>query len=183
MRVAVPMRGFALREPSIIYVQQSGYFPRDEFTRAHEVMELFAPPDIRAASSESKERFCDKGAAALLLPRRQFLFSLHATGWDLPKLKRRWPWSSWATIASRLHDLVPGVSASSWVENRREWGRYPEGAGVPALVALRSAEEDAVLELYRGRGVAVARRSSTLARAWRLTARGKRVAIAVCKRD
>jgi hypothetical protein len=173
-------RGVASPEERAILYKPSGYGPRDEFTIAHELMELHLPRTILDLDARVKEKFCNRGAAALLLPQQQFLFSLHGTGWDLPELRRRWPWASWGAIATRLVDLVPGVSASTWVNGRREWWRYQS---IPERQAF-GAELDAMelLGRERHRGRAVARRSSAKAFAWRLTARdGRRVAVTVAR--
>ena len=172
-------RGVASPEERAILYQPSGYRPRDEFTIAHELMELHLPRSILDLDPRVKEKFCNRGAAALLLPQQQFLFSLHGSGWELPELRRRWPWASWGAIATRLVDLVPGVSASTWVNGRRQWWRY---ARIPETETF-GAEEQAMVELGREqRGRVVVRRSSAKAYAWRLTARdGRRVAVTVAR--
>jgi IrrE N-terminal-like domain len=171
------LAGVAVRSAHAVLLSPSGYAPRDEFTLAHELMELYLPSQWRRALPEKlKERACDRGAAALLLPRQQFLFSLHGTGWDLPALRRRWPTASWGAIAARLVDLVPGVSACTWVDHRRASWRYDPAlelhhVGAAELIAVEQAQR-------HGRAVVVRRRLR--ARAWRLVARqGRKVTLAV----
>ena len=134
---------------------------------------------LRLLHPEEKERVCNRGAAALLLPKQQFLFSLHGAAWELPELRRRWPWASWGAIATRLVDLVPGVAASTWVNGRRQWWRYQQ---VPETQTA-GAEHQAMRELgQEHRGRVVVRRSSAKAFAWRLTARdGRRVVVTVAR--
>lgn len=170
------VRGAASAEERLIVYSPSGYAPRDEFTIAHELMELHVPAPVAQLGAAVREQFCDRGAAALILPRQQFLFSLHGVGFELPALRRRWPLASWGAIAARLVDLVPRVSACTWVGEHRESWRYD-----PTLELHHAgAAELAAVEQAQVRGWAVVVRRRLRARAWRLVARqGRRVTLAV----
>jgi len=181
-RLPAGARGFALRQDRTVIIHPSGYPPREQFSLAHELIEINIPSGW-LMRDEVLDKFCDRGAAALLLPSAEFLCSLHGTGWDLAELRRRWPWASWALIASRLQDLVEGASAATWVNGAREWWRFPHDSSVAELLEVEGAERAAVDQVFLGRGAAIVQRRRVRARAWRLSAKGKRVAIAVCRRE
>lgn len=82
------MEGFTDHELGIIYVNQRYSEERQRFTVAHELIEMLysacrESPEwaqsIFAANSIPKERLCNKGAAALLLPQRSMRIFLSET--------------------------------------------------------------------------------------------------------
>ena len=89
-----------------IFVAPSGYRPRDEFTIAHELMELHIPRSVLELPRATKERFCDRGAAALLLPRGAFLRSLTQHGWEIEQQRQRWPLVSGRVIEARIYECA-----------------------------------------------------------------------------
>lgn len=98
--------GLALRAERAILYGPSGYAPRDEFTVAHEIMELHIPRAVLDLPKEIKERFCDQGAAALLLPRLDFLRSIARHGNNVRALREEWPRVSGQCIKARLVECL-----------------------------------------------------------------------------
>jgi hypothetical protein len=182
-RIYLPgVRGAASPEERLIVFTPSGYPPRDEFTVAHELMELHMPTPVAQLQPAERERFCDRGAAALLLPRQQFLFTSRVARGELPELRRRWPWASWGAIASRFVDLVPGTAAATWVNGERDWWRYDDRLPVQAFVLAEIAAHDQVQDDRRAHALVL--RDRARARAWRLVARqGRKVTLTVTKTE
>ena len=159
--------GMAIRERRAILLSPTGYAARDEFTLAHELMELHIPQSwIDEMPRATKEELCDRGAAALLLPKASFRASIDDLGLDLPRLRRRWRNASWATIARRLVDVGVAASIANWESLELAW-RY---GGEP-----HHDEELALAEVYAGRG----RASVGAVRAWRLGGSGLGRAVSV----
>jgi hypothetical protein len=170
------VRAISFRSESLILLRPSGYRPRDEFSIAHELLELYGPwsPEVPAAT---KELLCDRGAAALLLPSDEFLKSARAERFDLAVLRRRWPLASWGALSCRISDLVPGAVSSTWVNGRRRGARSAHED--PGVAALEREAHHAAL----ARGHQSVRRGSLRAAAWRLTTRnGRSVVVAVSGR-
>jgi Zn-dependent peptidase ImmA (M78 family) len=80
--------GFNDHQQGIIWVNQHHSEERQRFTFAHELMEMLfcaceESPEreisVFAIMSDQKERLCNKGAAALLIPRRSLLTHLSGT--------------------------------------------------------------------------------------------------------
>lgn len=156
-----------------IFVARSSYQPRNEFSQAHEIAELYLPRVLRETlPGHMKETFCNRVAAALLLPRQQFLFSLHGVGWDLAELRKRWPWASWGALSSRIADLVPGVAACTWLGATRASWHVGTGVSIPEIVSAETAAADLALVGRRPR--VVVQRGSAVALAWRLVAKRNR---------
>jgi Zn-dependent peptidase ImmA (M78 family) len=177
-----PMRGLngaALRSVRAILVSPSGYTPRDEFTLAHELAELHLPQSWRDSMGDAmKEAACNWIASALLLPAGPFRYWLQEVDWNLPKARRRWPNASYEVVATRAVVLVPGTSASSWVNGRRAWWRgVRPGADVRAMVRA----EYQALRIAQQRGAARVERFGVKAHAWHLTAPAKSVALTICR--
>lgn len=181
VRGALPagLRGTSIRGEPLIVVRPECYRPREEFAVGHELLELHLPRCLLdVLEQEAKERVCNRGAAALLLPRQPFMSSLAAARWDLAELRRRLPWASWAAIATRIVDLVPGAAAATWVNGTREWWRFTEGVN---LGDVAGAEHEAAREAGR-HGYSVVRVRGVRARAWRLVARqGRRVTLTIAE--
>lgn len=147
-----------------------GYVPRHEATIAHELVEAHTPKTLQ---DREHERFCDRGGAALLLPSRQFLQSLFASGFDVAALRQReWPWASWEALVRRASDLLPGASSAAWVDARVKW-RSPSGEPL-------QLELDAVQASKRhGRGLLASR--AHVCAAWSLVPTGARFrAVSIC---
>jgi hypothetical protein len=106
MRMPTGTIGACCREEWSIVFEPTGYQPRDEFTIAHEIMELFAPRSVLELPREVKERFCDLGAAALLLPRAAFLRTLELYGWNVDDQRRVWPRVSAKVITARIDEVL-----------------------------------------------------------------------------
>lgn len=140
-----------------ILVSPSGYRPRDELTVAHELAELALEDKVHGPNHE---RFCQRVAAAIILPRSVFVSSVIDCAWDLSALRRRWRYASWETIALRMADLLPGVTASKWVDGEAKWPRHPSDA------------ERQAAEIARSRGKGVARLPDAVGMAWRLPRNG-----------
>lgn len=147
-------------------ISPSGYNARDEFTLAHELVELHCPAAWRELPRERKEAMCDRGAAALLLPAAAFRVSIDQHGLDLPQLRRQWRHASWATIARRLVDVGAASTIASWESLELAW-RYGADA--------HPDEEHALAEVYAGRG----RAEIGAVRAWRLGGAGLGRAVSV----
>lgn len=151
--------GFHIPGTRTLYLSPQPYEPRNQFTLFHELAEARRPPWIPA---EWKEKWCDRAAAALLLPRTAFTTSLVACRWDLAALRRRWRHASYEAIASRIVDVMPGVSMSTWRDELRRYRRGEAGA------ELEQAEYVALAQAYAGRGMAIVRTPDAAAVAWRL---------------
>ena len=165
----IPVRGLATRNAagSHIVLVASGYLARDEFTIAHELMELHIPRDWRTyLPNDLKEGMCDRGAAALLLPTAPFRASVDELAGELPALRRHWRNASWDVIARRLVDVGLASTAAAWDSLELSW-RYG-GAG-------HSSEEEALGHVYSGRGAA----QVGGVRAWRLGGAGLGRAVSV----
>jgi len=158
--------GFAARHIRTVVVSPSGYSARDEFTVAHELIEIHAPQSWHELPRERKEAMCDRGAAALLLPAAAFRATIDELGLDLPRLRRRWRHASWGTIGRRLVDVGAASTIANWSDLELAW-RYGAGA--------HPDEEHALAEVYAGRGRAQVGAVS----AWRLGGAGLGRAVSV----
>lgn len=164
----LPTEGLALRDAGTIVVSPTGYLARDEFTLAHELIEMVLPREWRLAlQPERKEALVDFGAAALLLPRGPFLSSVVEEGLELPALRRRWARASWAVIARRLVDIGVASTAASWRGRATTW-RHGTQAHPAERVAVAQA-------LRRGRA------QLGPAMAWRVRGRAGESAVAVAR--
>lgn len=177
LEVPEDFRGACRPKTRTIFVARSSYQPRNEFSQAHEIAELHIPRAVRELPAALKERYCNRVAAALLLPREQFLACIRSSDWNLPGLRRRWPLASWGAIASRLADLVPGVAACTWVGSVRASWHIGAGVRIPEII---SAESAAAFAVQAGSARIIVRRGRATARGWRLTAKqGRKVALTV----
>lgn len=121
-----------------------------------------------------REDACDRGAAALLLPRVAFRSSAEQLRADLPALRRAWPAASWATLARRLVDIGLAHTAAAFDSAELAW----RTGALQGELAL--AEARAVAEAYT-RGRAHARAGGAGVRAWRLGGVGLGRVVAVGK--
>ena len=143
---------------------------RREFTVAHELMEANLPLGIPA---DVKESWCDRGAAALMMPAREFLESGTACGWDLAVLREWWPHCSWNALVRRVTDLVPGTAASAWHEARRRFRQVHPAVELPEHAD--ELEEFVAAEALQG-GSSELALAGVQVRAWK-TGPGRAVAV------
>jgi hypothetical protein len=152
-----------------------GYYPRVEFTVAHELAHHFVPLTMRVGAVEA---FCNRVAAALLLPSARFCGSAVGNGCELPTLRHEWPWASWQVIMWRITELLPGIGASVWVNCEPVERRH---AYTPAEVTR--AEALSVRDAQR-RGRAIVKVAGICAIAWNVVApRGQYVAMSLALPD
>lgn len=107
--------GLVHRDESTLIVAASRYPPLQAFSTAHELIEAHLPTSV---DPEHKEAYCDRGAAALMMPARSFLESGTACDWELSVLEAWWPHCSPVAILRRITDLMAGSAASSWTRSR-----------------------------------------------------------------
>lgn len=155
-----------------IWIAPCAYGPRRELSVGHELMELALATRL---PHDQHELFCQRGAAALLMPGREFSADGRSCNWDLAHLRRRWVHASWEAIASRAADLLEHVSASAWNGPTRKFLR---GVPVPHLSGRALLlEAQAAAEAVGGRGHVHLRLPGVSARAWRI---GKCRAVSIC---
>jgi hypothetical protein len=135
-----------------------------DFSIAHELAESSLktklPPDFH-------EAYCDRVAAAILLPRSEFMRSFFLCSGEIPRMRwTDWPWASWETLAMRVSDLLPGVFAAAWADEKVKWRSHHTRDQVTD--AEKAAAKAARGRFSRGL-VAI---SGRLAIAWRVPGRG-----------
>ena len=136
--------------------------PRQEFTIAHELMEANVPLHL---PSEIKEQWCDRGAAALMMPARKFLRSGFACDWDLEVLRAWWPSCSWNALVKRVADLVPGTAAAAWHRAQLRFRQAHPDIALPDHAD--GLEEFIALEAMHGSGRSEILLGGLQVRAWR----------------
>jgi hypothetical protein len=164
--------GLSIPGEKKIVVSPSGYSPRDAMTTAHEMAERLVSKML--PDPHNHEAFCDRIAAAILLPRAVYLPQLREAKFDLAVLRRTWRFASWEVLGLRVVDLVPDALCRSWVNGEPKPWRHQKH------VEVMTVERVAVTEAMKhGKGRAIVGDRLTLA--WRLPARGARSrAISVC---
>lgn len=135
---------------------------RREFTTAHELMEANLPLGI---PPEVKEAWCDRGAAALMMPEAAFLESGNSCGWDLEALRTWWPHCSWNALVRRIADLVPGTAAAAWHRQRLRFRRTHLEVELPEHAD--QLEEFVACEALHGSGRSELRVGGLELRAWK----------------
>lgn len=166
------VRGLTVAGSNIIRVAPTPYQPRREFTIGHELLELHLPA---LCVGQVREAACQRGAAALLLPAREFIDDWLRYRGQLPELRQHRPYASWEALASRSADLLPGVAAAAWVDDVMKWRRCYEGP-----LELTEAELEAV-QRCRHQGRATVSACGVVALAWRLAGRGAHFrAVSLC---
>lgn len=135
---------------------------RREFTIAHELMHALAPLGIPA---EHLESWCDRGAAALMMPARAFLESGTACAWDLETLREWWPHCSWNALVRRIADLVPGTAASAWHRQQLRFRETHSGVDLPEHAD--QLEEFVACEAMHGTGRSELTLGGLDVRAWK----------------
>lgn len=131
------------------------YGPREQFTCGHELGHHHEPPGLRA---EAVEAWCDRFAAALLMPERPYLSVCGELRFDLGALRRRLPWASWQALAWRVVDLCPGTAAAWWLGGALQERSSSVGEIAPA-------EELAAAEARQGH-LPMVERAGIFARGW-----------------
>lgn len=155
------LAGYHLEGTDRIVVAKCWHPPREECSIAHELVEAVVQRTLPDAEHEA---FCERAAAALMLPASEYLQTLFARGLDLARMRRReWPWASWEVLARRASDLLPGVVSAAWVDDGVKW-RSSSGAPTSAeKAALRDARR-------KGRGTVLS--AGRVASAWSLAPKG-----------
>lgn len=147
-----------------ILVAPTGYKPQEEFSIAHELVES----TIREKMPAWHEDYCDRAAAAILLPKVEFLVSMATNLLEVPAVRRAWPWASWEAIIWRTAELEPRVAGAKWDRfqciERRSY-RKASDVSTAELAAVREA-------WMHGRGSALV--GEVAAFAWWLKGRGQK---------
>lgn len=151
------VRGRSVEGLKTIWIAPQPYLPRRTLTICHELLELALP---RHWDGDLRERMCQRGAAALILPSRAYEQAFKRAKGDLALLRRWHRWASWETLGRRAADIMEGVRFRAWADGRPRNEDELEAAEVAAV-------EDA---LAHGMGVSVQR--GVVAQAWALTERG-----------
>jgi hypothetical protein len=114
------------------------------------------------------QAFCNRSAAAQLMPRCTFVRTLFAHGFDLSSLRLRWVHCSFEAVARRAPEVWPGLVASAWRGAEARWHRESEGLVIPThLVRL---ELSALGEAYKsGRSMVHIEKDGWLIHALRTT--------------
>lgn len=156
-------RGFSVVGEKRILVASGSYLPRIEYSIAHELAEGEILDRLPGAMHE---RFCERVAAAVLLPATEFVSALFAERFDLAKTRERWPWASWEAALWRSSELIPGLIAAKWHEGRLLKRRGDKDKGAPTAAEFMALGE----AMLHGSGERVT--GGVRALAWRLP-RGK----------
>lgn len=158
------VKGHSEDGSKIIRLAPQPYLPAMLFVLAHEFMELSVS---RHYQGKLRERICQRGAAAFLLPSIAFKHTLWKSGWDLRELLNWWPWASWEALGFRVADLYPWASFTVWSDTyfRRSGGTEPTELELAAYLMAR-------------KGRALLARDGQVVSAWRLTESGVQMKVA-----
>lgn len=145
---ALPGNARGGRDPETceILIVRSPYHRRVALTIAHELIEHYVPSRLE---EQWHEPFCQRGAAALLMPREAFAASAIACDLRLPALKAYWPGCSLEAILTRVADLFPNCTASSWCDGRARFRRAHAGFAPPPDAAELEAFVAGEASYYR----------------------------------
>lgn len=170
----IDIRGFTNPKQPRIWVKDGERDVRMEHACAHELGHHHVGAVDRLGRKDLLESACDRFAAALLLPAKEFASSARQLDLDPLALAKAWPFSSPEAIARRLGEVVPGVLSAKWVEfSARRWTFQCPRAGLARL------ELEALGDAYlRPRGMGRAEGRAGIARVWRMSS-GPRRALAV----
>lgn len=157
----------------IIRVAACSYRPHMEFGQAHEALEKNVPPWM---PPDLKELYCDRGAAALMMPARSFLESGTACDWELQVLLGWWPHCSPYAILRRITDLVAGARVSAWTRSHMKSRVASQDLALPAHSP--ALEELVACEALHGSGRSEIALGGVRVRAWR-NGQGKAVTLAL----
>lgn len=150
------IRGCSVTGDPVVRIAKESYAPRRELTIAHELLELALPRHFRRGPL--RERLCQRGAAALMLPSIAFERAIFLAEWDLAKLRRWHSWVSWEALGRRAADLFPGVTLTTWTE---------KGYRRSDSTEVHDGEAEAAKEAYRV-GWARLEHGGMVVRAWSL---------------
>ena len=123
MKSFAGMEGLAADNLGLVFLSSDGPMTRRRFTQAHELMEYFVKA-VRGnkyshvlwpyLEGRKKERFCDWGAARLLMPRQSFLPAMQLHGMSLDaasKIAGRFDTSLLATLQAMIEYHPPQDTA------------------------------------------------------------------------
>lgn len=117
----------------VIVLHGIEYEPRAQMVIGHELFEALLTPEVGGF----RERLCQRGASALLLPENTFMAAWDDRRGDLAAVKVRFPLASWEVVATRAAEILPGVVVSKWIDGKPSWRRsrhepeaMPEEIGV-----------------------------------------------------
>lgn len=157
--------------PSVVIVNRTGYAPRDAYTVAHELAEIYVG---RSAPGREHERACDRLAAALLLPRAMFEVEARRHRFNLHVLRTVFPLASYEALGNRLVSVFRGLSAAFWEEERFLYCRPAISQRPPPLEAAAS-----LLRRALAKGHACELAETSIIHAWRATTRRPRRVVTV----
>ena len=144
----------------VVDIAERCYDAADEFAVAHEIVELHIPK-----LGALHEDFVDRAAAALLMPRTEFLASVAQCLFDVAAVRRQWHWASFTAIIWRIAELCPNVAAARWHK-----GELLERRCNRMSLDVTAAEKSAVAATGKG----MCFEQGVLALAWHLSGRGER---------
>lgn len=149
------------------------YLPHQEFGAGHELMEKNVPLGL---APDLKEAWCDRGAAALMMPARSFLESGTACDWELDVLQAWWPVCSPFALLRRITDLVAGARVSAWTRTRMRARIASQAGALPDHSP--QLEEFVAAEALHGSGRSELVLGGVRVRAWKNGA-GRALALAL----
>jgi len=118
---------------------------------------LALPRQIRRG--QRRERLCQRGAAAFILPSVAFHQAFRRSRGDLALLRRWHRWASWEAIGRRVVDIFPGTGFTVWTDSTpRRIGFGDE---------LDPAEREAIHQVIASGGRAAVPGRTGVAIAWR----------------
>lgn len=135
---------------------------RASFTIAHELAEHYTPARI---DPMWHEEFCDRTAAALMMPAKAFIDSGVACGWNFGVLRVWWPSCSWNALVRRVADLVPGSAATAWHRQQLRFRQTNPGVELPEHAD--ELEEFVACEALHGSGRSELQLGGVEIHAWR----------------
>jgi hypothetical protein len=149
-----------------IHVSTLVHPTRRAFSVGHELMEAHLPAENGPAPipHELKERWCDRGAAAMMMPAAAFRQSGQACGWDLAVLREWWPFCSWNALVARTADLEPGLAVAAWHQQQLRFRRSNLAVELPEHAD--ALEQFAACEAVYG-GKSEVAEGGLVVRAWR----------------
>jgi hypothetical protein len=134
---------------------------RKESTVAHEIAHRNMPADIPA---EFEEAYCNRVAAALMIPRAPFISAGDRYDWEVEDLAQCFSPVSYEMVAMRIVETAPadqGFVAARWCGMTMRW-RYGCNENM-----YTTAERDAVFAVHGGDRISVSYGAYT-ATAWLL---------------